>query len=218
MSVEAGEFRAIIGPNGAGKSTFFNMITGFVTPDSGRIFFEDDDITGDPPHRLFHRGISRTFQITSILADLSVLENVQIALLSRDRKIFDFRSLAKSYHVEESCALLESVDLLRLRSLAAKTLRTAIRSVWNLRSLWRNRPGCCFLMSLRREWRRANALNPSGWCIELQRKRASPLSSPSTTWRLFSRFRRITVLHQGRILTEGAPDHIREDLRCRKYT
>ena len=76
LSVERNEFRAIIGPNGAGKSMLFNLITGFLLPDAGRIEFEGHDIAGTPPHQLFHKGISRTFQITNIFTNLSVLENV----------------------------------------------------------------------------------------------------------------------------------------------
>ena len=89
LDVTRGEFRAIIGPNGAGKSTLFNLISGFTAPDSGRIFLGDDDVTGNNPHSLFRAGLSRTFQITSIFADLSVLENLQFALLSHHRRLFD---------------------------------------------------------------------------------------------------------------------------------
>ena len=189
MSVEAGEFRAVIRPNGAGKSRLFDMITGFVTPDSGRIFFEDDDITGDPPHRLFHRGISRTFQITSILADLSVLENVQIALLSRDRKIFDFRSRAKSYHVEESCALLESVDLLRLRSLAAKTLAHGDQKRLELAVALANRPRLLLLDEPTAGMTARERVESIRMVHRIAKERGLTVISRSTTWRLFSLFR-----------------------------
>lgn len=212
MSVEAGEFRAIIGPNGAGKSTFFNMITGFVTPDSGRIFFEDDDITGDPPHRLFHRGISRTFQITSILADLSVLENVQIALLSRDRKIFDFRSRAKSYHVEESCALLESVDLLRLRSLAAKTLAHGDQKRLELAVALANRPRLLLLDEPTAGMTARERIKSIRMVHRIAKERGlTVIFTEHDMEVVFAISDRITVLHQGQILTEGTPDHIRED-------
>jgi branched-chain amino acid transport system ATP-binding protein len=80
MTVEAGELRAVIGPNGAGKTTFFNMISGFLTQTSGKIIFEDEDISAMPPTRRVWRGIARTFQITEVFPELSVRENLRIAV------------------------------------------------------------------------------------------------------------------------------------------
>ena len=79
MSVEAGELRAVIGPNGAGKTTFFNLISGFLAPTSGRILFDNEDITRLLPARRVWRGISRTFQVTEVFPELSVRENLRIA-------------------------------------------------------------------------------------------------------------------------------------------
>jgi branched-chain amino acid transport system ATP-binding protein len=78
MTVEHSELRAIIGPNGAGKTTFFNLITGFFTPTSGRIVFDGQDITDLlPAHRVW-RGMARTFQVTEIFPELTVRENLRI--------------------------------------------------------------------------------------------------------------------------------------------
>jgi branched-chain amino acid transport system ATP-binding protein len=78
MTVEPGELRAVIGPNGAGKTTFFNLITGFFRPTSGKIVFNGDDITGLLPARRVWRGIARTFQITEVFPELTVHENLRI--------------------------------------------------------------------------------------------------------------------------------------------
>jgi branched-chain amino acid transport system ATP-binding protein len=80
LTVEPGELRAVIGPNGAGKTTFFNLISGFLTPSSGRIIFDGDDVTNLVPTRRVWRGMARTFQITEVFPELSVLENLQIAV------------------------------------------------------------------------------------------------------------------------------------------
>ena len=79
LSVEPGELRAVIGPNGAGKTTFFNMISGFLAPTSGRILFEGEDVTRLQPARRVWRGIARTFQVTEVFPELSVRENLRIA-------------------------------------------------------------------------------------------------------------------------------------------
>jgi branched-chain amino acid transport system ATP-binding protein len=83
FEIPRGEVRAIIGPNGAGKSTFFNCLTGVLSPSSGRILFNGEDITGLPPNRISRKGIARSYQITNILPNATVLENVRIAAQSR---------------------------------------------------------------------------------------------------------------------------------------
>jgi len=83
FEVARDEVRAIIGPNGAGKSTFFNCLTGVLSPTSGSIVFNGEDITGLPPNMISQRGIARSYQITNILPNASALENVRIAAQSR---------------------------------------------------------------------------------------------------------------------------------------
>src|SRR3712207_3686406 len=89
VEVGRGEFRAIIGPNGAAKSTFFNLVPVFISPDRGSVVFDGHDVTAVRPYRLFRHGTSRTFHIASILADLTVRENLEIARLSHHRRLFD---------------------------------------------------------------------------------------------------------------------------------
>ena len=76
FTIEAGRITGMIGPNGAGKTTIFSMVAGALTPSAGRILFDGEDITGLPTHRLFHRGIVRTFQIPHEFGGLTVLENL----------------------------------------------------------------------------------------------------------------------------------------------
>ena len=78
IKVEAGELVGLIGPNGAGKSTLFSVLTGMIRPTSGRIFFQNEDVTGLKPHKIAERGLVKTFQEANLFKNLSVLENVQI--------------------------------------------------------------------------------------------------------------------------------------------
>ena len=80
MTVARGEFRAVIGPNGAGKTTFFNLISGFLNPSSGRILFDGQDVTTLMPARRVWRGMARTFQITEVFPELTTRENLRIAV------------------------------------------------------------------------------------------------------------------------------------------
>jgi branched-chain amino acid transport system ATP-binding protein len=89
LTVEPGELCAVIGPNGAGKTTFFNLISGFFPPTSGRIVFQDQDITAMPEHKRVKLGMARTFQVTEIFPELTVRENIRVAV-----EVADGRRLA----------------------------------------------------------------------------------------------------------------------------
>ncbi|HVO89860.1 MAG TPA: ABC transporter ATP-binding protein [Casimicrobiaceae bacterium] len=81
LDIVNGERHAIIGPNGAGKSTLFNLISGSVTPTSGSIVLDGSDITAAPPHRIYRRGLARSFQLTNVFPRLSVYENLRCSVL-----------------------------------------------------------------------------------------------------------------------------------------
>ena len=105
MVVKPGEIRAVIGPNGAGKTTFFNMISGFLRPTSGRILFDGQDVTHMSPDKRVKIGMARTFQITEVFPELPVRENLQIAVESatgRQRNIFMSASAREEVHAEIS--------------------------------------------------------------------------------------------------------------------
>ena len=78
FTANAGAITALIGPNGAGKTTLFSIITGFLKPSDGRIAYQGDDVTGEPPHKLARRGIARTFQIAQPFTGLTVQENIAV--------------------------------------------------------------------------------------------------------------------------------------------
>jgi branched-chain amino acid transport system ATP-binding protein len=112
LEVAAGEIVAVIGPNGAGKTTLFNLITGILRPDAGRIIFKGEDIAGLSAHRIFKKGISRSFQVVNIFPRLSVLENVRLAILAQQGKTFNLFTPARKLAISEASEILESVGLL----------------------------------------------------------------------------------------------------------
>ena len=111
LTVPAGQMRAVIGPNGAGKSTFFNLLTGYIPCNSGRILFRGKDVTGMPPHSLCRLGLGRTFQINSIFASATVLQNAQVALFAHRRRIWNMWAAADKLFVREAEALLATLGL-----------------------------------------------------------------------------------------------------------
>lgn len=119
MTVHAGDLRAIIGPNGAGKTTFFNLISGFFPPTTGRILFDGKDITRLPPHRRVANGMARTFQITEVFPELSVRDNVRIPVeIEAGQRLSPWTSRAAAAMVRDRVN-----ELITMGGLAAKANR-----------------------------------------------------------------------------------------------
>src|SRR5215475_4665002 len=208
ITVQPGEIRAIIGPNGAGKSTFFNCVTGVLRPTAGRIIFAGEDIAGLPPHRISKKAIARSYQITNILPNATVLENVRIAAQSRHHAW----SLLTHYRahrdiIEKAEAALDAVGLLsKADEFAAnlshgdqRTLEIAIALATEPRLLCLDEPTAGMSAAETRD------------TMQLVRRIAKDLSilivehDMQVVMELADR---ITVFHYGEILAEGAPDEI----------
>lgn len=113
IQVERGSLHSIIGPNGAGKTTFFNLLTGNHRPTKGEIRYKGQDITHAPLHRRAHIGIGRSFQITNIFPNLTVLENVRLAAQALSKINYSFLRRADSYgeYIERAKAAIDLVGL-----------------------------------------------------------------------------------------------------------
>src|SRR4030043_551933 len=111
LAVGKGEIVAVIGPNGAGKTTLFNLITGALKRDKGRIIFKGEDIGVLPPYEICKKGISRSYQIVNIFPRLTVFKNVQVEVLSHQRRSTNLFRPAQDIAVEETRSILESVGL-----------------------------------------------------------------------------------------------------------
>ena len=210
LSVPAGDLRAIIGPNGAGKTTLFNLITGDVPHDSGRIYLGDQEISGLSPHVLCRRGIGRTFQITSIFRRLTVLENVQTALLIHHGRHFNVWRPARQLHRDAAMDLLERVGL---RGQAPKPsgilshgdqrrLELAIALASAPRLLMLDEPTAGMAPRERHEIMQlvAKIGRDTGLTIVFTEHDMDVV---------FAVARRITVLHQGAVIAEGPPPEVR---------
>ncbi len=124
LKVRTGSIHGLIGPNGAGKTTMFNMLTKFLLPTSGSIFYRGNDITRERPARVARRGLIRSFQISSTFPHMSVLENVRIALQRKVGSSFEFwRSEKSLLRLHDSAMrILESVDLAEFAQVQAVEL------------------------------------------------------------------------------------------------
>ena len=105
-----GELLALIGPNGAGKSTCFNMLMGQLKPSSGTVQLMGKNIAGMQPRKIWRMGVGRTFQITATYASMTVVENVQMALMSHHKRLYSLTTFAHKLYREEALALLDTAD------------------------------------------------------------------------------------------------------------
>ena len=111
IALHAGQLLALLGPNGAGKSTCFNMLNGQIKPDGGEILFEGRDIAGLKPRDIWRMGVGRTFQIAATFHSMTVIENVQMALISHQQKLFGLWRRASDHQRAEAIALLAQVGM-----------------------------------------------------------------------------------------------------------
>ncbi|OXR49105.1 MULTISPECIES: ABC transporter ATP-binding protein [unclassified Pusillimonas] len=111
FDLQAGELLALIGPNGAGKTTTFNMVNGQLQATAGSIKLNGVELTRLPPREIAYLGVGRTFQIAATFASLTVVENVQMALLAHNRKVYSFWKPAASYYRDKAMALLAQVGM-----------------------------------------------------------------------------------------------------------
>ena len=211
FEVQRDEVRAIIGPNGAGKSTFFNCLTGVLRPTGGQILFNGEEITGLPPNLISQKGIARSYQITNILPNATVLENVRIAAQSRRHSWNMVRHHSEFRDINEKAeAALDSVGLLsKAEELAANLSHGEQRNL---------------------EIGIALATEPALLCLD---EPTAGMSAAEThdTMQLVRRIsknltilivehdmqvvmelcHRITVLHYGQILADGTPEEIQNN-------
>jgi branched-chain amino acid transport system ATP-binding protein len=217
LNLLKGDIHAIIGPNGAGKSTLFNLMTGYLKPDSGKVEYRGEEITGLPPFKISKKGLLRSFQVAAIFPMLSVLENVQVVLFSREGKTYRFFGIVKKMFVDEANEILKSVGLWEKRNVTGGVLSHGDRKSLELAIVIANKPEVVLLdeptagMSPE-ETRQAMDL--------IQRIRVERgltiLFTEHDMSVVFGIARQITVLYQGGVLTEGTSSEVRSNKAVKK--
>jgi branched-chain amino acid transport system ATP-binding protein len=215
LAVEAGEFVSIIGPNGAGKSTLINVLTGVLRPSAGTVRFKDRDISGIGPAGLARLGMARSFQLVQVFPDLTVLETLQAAVVSRlGRGTRLFASLSRDREVQEGA--LEVAELFGLadrRHTLARHLPQGDKKLLDVASAFALKPEIILLdeptsgVSTADKTAIMDILVAASKRIGLQ----AIIQVEHDMDIVFGYFDRIVALHQGKVLADATPAEIKAD-------
>ena len=214
--VSAGEVLALIGSNGAGKTTLINLISGLIPPDSGTIEFEGHDITRASIHRKIELGIARSFQLVNLFDQLSALDNVALAIFSRQGKTRKLWALAEADRAvwQEAAEILATFRMDGKAAVPAGGLSQGERKLLDVAIAYALRPRLLFLdeptsgVSTREK---APIMDTISAIVRSERISAAIIEHDMDV--VFSHSDRIVAMHQGAILADGTPDAIRRDER-----
>jgi branched-chain amino acid transport system ATP-binding protein len=214
LSVRRGTIHALIGPNGAGKTTVFNLLTRFVEPTAGTIRFAGKDITRTPPAQVARLGVVRSFQISAVFPNLSVLENVRVALQRTLGTAYHFWRSPRTLEVldDRAMELLDAVDLAGFRDAIAVELPYGRKRALELATTLALDPELVLLD----EPTQGMGHEDVGRVVALIRKVAASRTVLMVEHNLSvvaDLCHRITVLQRGSVLAEGTYDEVSRDPR-----
>ena len=215
--VQKGELVSLIGPNGAGKTTLFNLITGHIPPDGGTVRFKGIDITRLPPYRICRLGLGRSFQRTNIFPRLTVFQNIQSALLAHRGKSLTFFQPVESFFRRETSEILERVGLKDYAGTISGSLSYGFQKQIELGIALASDPDLLLLD----EPTAGMSTQETHQTMELigriaREKGLTLLFTEHDMEVVFSISQRVMVLHQGRLIAEGAPDEIRRNTEVQR--
>jgi len=216
--VEQGEIIAIIGPNGAGKSTLFNVITGYVKSDEGQVLFREENITNLSPHKIAKSGISRSFQISTFFPSLTVLQNLEIGILTHNGKNLDMlRKHSALLNIQEKAlSILESLSLIDKSRVSASSLSHGDKKKLDLGIALAINP----LLLLLDEPTAGMSTKERMIMVELIGKLSREMKLTLVFIEhdmdvVFSIAEKIIVMHQGEFIAEGTPEEISDNNEVR---
>jgi branched-chain amino acid transport system ATP-binding protein len=217
FSLQAGELLALIGPNGAGKTTCFNCINGQLRADGGRAMLDGRDLVGLAPRQIWRRGVGRTFQIAATFSSMTVVENVQMGLLSHAGSLGSWWPRAAASHRAEALELLDPVALMSLADAPCATLAYGDIKRVELAIALANRPRLLLMDEPTAGMAPRERNELVALVKRLVRERGiGVLFTEHSMDVVFSYADRIIVLARGKLIAEGTPAEIRENAAVRE--
>lgn len=212
FDVGAGELLAVIGPNGAGKSTTFNLVNGQLSPDSGSVSLNGQSLIGRKPHDLWRQGVSRTFQMAEVFRSMSVIENVQMAMLSAQGLQFSPWRRTRQHRAEAAQTLLEKVGLADMSQHISDTLAYGDIKRLELAMALVNQPRLLLMDEPTAGMSPTERHALMGLVQFLAKERdVAVMFTEHSMDMVFSFATRILVMAQGRILVEGTPQEVQNN-------
>ena len=216
FTVAAGEAVALIGPNGAGKTTTFNLINGQIESDAGRVDLQGDDITGKAPEQLFRLGVARTFQITATFGSMTVRENVQMALMSYERRAHSAVLLATRECRRTAFGLLTDIGLAEQGRRVASELAFGDLKRLELAMALANNPRLLLMDEPTAGMAPAERDLLMQLAVKTCRDRNVALLFTEHDMEVVFGFAdRVIVMNRGRIIAQGLPDEVRTNEEVR---
>jgi branched-chain amino acid transport system ATP-binding protein len=217
LSFQPGARHALIGPNGAGKTTFINLLTGFFLPTSGKVFFGDEDITALPQHQRVKRGMTRTFQINTLFAGLTVLESVVLAISERKGTHYVWYKTVAQQHdsIDEAMGLLALLKLERDADTVTRSLPYGKQRLVEIALALATQPKVLLLDEPAAGIPSAESAQLFDVIARLPRD-VTILFIEHDMGLVFRFAERITVMVGGKVLTEGTPSEIATDKRVKE--
>ena len=217
LDVEQGELHAIIGPNGAGKTTLIAQLSGEIFPDSGRVFFQDKDITMLPPFKRSRIGIARSFQITSLMLEMNVIDNVALATQANEGHSYKFwKSARDDLDLNQSAMhTLREVGLEGRKFEKVQNLSHGEHRQLEIAMALATQPHLLLLD----EPMAGMGTEEGGKILEILKqlkKRKTILLIEHDMDVVFALADRITVIVYGRAIASGSPQNIKADERVRE--
>jgi urea transport system ATP-binding protein len=214
LSIEDGELRFLIGPNGAGKTTLVDVVTGLTKPSSGQVWFAGDEITGAKEHQIVRRGIGRSFQTPTVFDSLSVLENIDLAASFRRRLTALLRrGSAPAEGVDET---LERIGLQKVARLPAGTLSHGQKQWLEIGMLLVQNPRLLMLDEPVAGMSPQERIDTGALLQELAGGGRTVVVIEHDMAFLRRVARNVTVLHEGKVLSEGTVAQVQSDPRVRE--
>jgi branched-chain amino acid transport system ATP-binding protein len=213
LSVSPGQVFSVIGPNGAGKSTLFNVISGLHAPTTGHVRFDGEDITGLPPEQVNRRGLAKTFQITNLFPEISVLDNVRVAAQSRAPESGRLRSLWRRPDVDDTALrLLEAFGLARRADELAENLSHGEQRYLEICLALATTPRLLLLDEPTAGMTPGETRDATALIRRIARERGLTLLLIEHDMSVVMGISdRVAVLHFGEKIAEGTPEEIRND-------
>ncbi|GAA0579986.1 ABC transporter ATP-binding protein [Caenispirillum bisanense] len=212
FTVGESELLALIGPNGAGKSTCFNMLNGQLKPDSGSIRLFGQEIVGLPPRAVWRLGVGRTFQITATFGSMTVIENVQMALISHHRRLRALIPFAGDLYRDEAWELLELVGMAEQAGRACGTLAYGDLKRLELAIALANQPRVLLMDEPTAGMAPRERVQLMQLTADIVRARGvSVLFTEHDMDVVFTHADRVMVLNRGELIAHGTPQEVRNN-------